>query len=208
LLLPLLAAAPSPSPDQVRRAAEEVFARPEFDPDAGRPNWLLRALAEAFQWLGTLYGSNPVLFWVLLVGCLLLLALLVGHIVYVVVRSFGRDAEARRRGPASEAEQRRRQSAAYRDEARRRAAGGEYTEAIRCLFLALVYRFDETGRVGFPKSATNREYLQLLGEDLPVRGQLAVFVDTLDEHWYGQRPADRSQFERCEALYDRLLAAV
>ena len=57
-------------------------------------------------------------------------------------------------------------------------------------------------------SATNREYLQLLGEDLPVRGQLAVFVDTLDEHWYGQRPADRSQFERCEALYDRLLAAV
>jgi hypothetical protein len=202
-----LAAVSAPTPEQVRRTAEEVFARPEFAPDAGRPNWLLRALAEFFRWLGTLYTANPLLFWVLLIGCILLLILILGHIIYTVVRAFrGGGIDARRRQQAEAEARRGRLSAAYRAEAGRHAARGEFTEAIRALFLSLVYRYDEKGRVSLHKAWTNREYLTLLDEDLPAREQLAVFVDALDDHWYGQRPAGAEQYERCQALYDRLVA--
>jgi hypothetical protein len=108
---------------------------------------------------------------------------------------------------AADAEERKRLSAAYRDEADRRAAAGDYTEAVRYLFLSLVYRLDERGRVGFQKAYTNREYLDLLGDRVPARDGLRVLVDALDDHWYGQRPCGRPEYDECRAVYDRLAAA-
>ena len=60
--------------------------------------------------------------------------------------------------------------------------------------------------MSFQKAYTNREYLSLLDARLPVRDQLRVFVDTLDDHWYGQRPSDRPQYERCLQIYEQLAA--
>src|SRR5439155_22300924 len=95
-------------------------------------------------------------------------------------------------------------SLAYHEEARRRARQREFTEAIRFLFLSLVYRFDESGRIGFQRAATNREYLALFAERPRVQAELKVFVDTLDDHWYGQQPTNERQYESCLALYEQL----
>jgi hypothetical protein len=168
---------------------------------------LLRILTEFFRWLAGLRAADPILFWSLLAGCVVLLVAVLAWVTYLVVRSIGfNDADARRRLERQAAARRGRLSATYRDEAGQRAARGEFTEAIRFLFLSLVYRFDEKGRIALHKAYTNREYLALVAEDAPVRSQLAVFVDTLDDHWYGQRPAGSDQYERCLGLYDRLAA--
>jgi hypothetical protein len=196
--------APSPPPEQIRRQVDDIFARPEFAPAAREPGWLLRHLAELFRWLGSLHNESAVLFWLILIGCLALLALLVGHIIYTLWRAFSYDAGGRR--GAREAARRLRLSADLHAEALRRAEQGDYTEAVRHLFLSLVHRFDEAGRATLRKAATNHEYLDLLDPQLPVREELAVFVEALDEHWYGQRPADRPQFDHCLALYRRLAA--
>jgi hypothetical protein len=196
------------APDQIRRTAEEVLSRPEFDPNGGAPNWFMRALADFFRWLGGLSSVNPVLFWIILGGCVLLLILIVVYAIASLGWGFDIGAGAARRRAAAMAAERRRQSAGFRAEATAAAGRGDFTEAIRCLFLSLVYRFDEQGRVGFQKARTNREYLGLLDTDQPVRRELAVFVDTLDDHWYGQRPAGRERFDDCESRYDRLLATV
>jgi hypothetical protein len=136
----------------------------------------------------------------LLVSLVLLLALLVGHIAWTVRRMFSAGARA----AANEEEKRARLSRTYWEEAQRQAAQGEYTEAIRYLFLSLVYRFDERGRVSFQKAYTNREYLTLFADRPPVHADLKVFVDTLDDYWYGQRPTGSQQYEACRALYDHL----
>jgi hypothetical protein len=193
-------------PEQIRRTTQEVFSRPEFDPNAGMPNWIVRALTEFFQWLGTLYSVNPVLFWIILVGCLLFLLLLVIYAFASLGWGFDIGGAASRRRAAAAAAERRRRSGEFRSAATAAAGRGDFTEAVRCLFLSLVYWFDEQGRVGFQKARTNREYLGLLDTDPPIRRELAVFVDTLDDHWYGQRPAGRDRFEDCRARYDRLLA--
>lgn len=192
-----------PPADDVRAAADRVFARPEFRPsEPGPVNWLLRQLGDFFRWLGTLYDGSPLLFWTLLVGCLVLLVLmlvLIGFQLRTVFAGGGRRAEADRA-------ERVRRSAEYAAEADRRAAAGDFTEAVRYLFLSLVYRFDERGRVNFRTAYTNREYLGLLADRATVQGPLRLLVDTLDDHWYGQRPCDRPQYDRCRAVYDRLTA--
>src|SRR5262245_21267655 len=67
----------SPPPDAVREKAAEVFSRPEFRPsEPGPGTWLLRQLRDFFLWLGGLYENSPLLFWLILVGCLVALAAL------------------------------------------------------------------------------------------------------------------------------------
>lgn len=203
----LWAAVPDPPADEVRRRLAEVLSRPEFT-GVSESSWLepfLEWLAGVFRWLGELQGTAPVVFWILLVSCVVLLLVLVAYIAWAVGRAFG--GGARLPDEAKAAERRGRQSRIYLEEARRRAAEQEFTEAIRCLFLSLVYRFDESGRVSFHQANTNREYLALLTDRPPVHEQLRVFVDTLDDHWYGQRPTNRGRYEECLSLYQQMLPA-
>jgi hypothetical protein len=200
-------AAPSPSPSAVREKTAEVFDRPEFkSADTNKSTWLLRVLGQFFLWLGTLYEVSRGLFWLLLIGCVVILLAILAHIVFTIRKVFvgGGLRGERGRGHA----ERMLLSVSYREEANRRAAAGDYTEAVRFLFLSLVYRFDEAGRVSLHKAYTNREYLQLLGDRTPARDALRVMVDTLDDHWYGQRACDVGQYQACLAVYERLVAGV
>jgi hypothetical protein len=203
----LLLGAPQPSDDEVRRKLGEVLSRPEFS-GGSQENWLLRLgkwLGDIFHWLGGLYDTNPVLYWVLLVGSLVLLILLLTHIGWTVRRVLF--TTVRLPGADSGEHQRSQLSRTYWEEARRRAADMDFTEAIRFLFLSLVYRFDESGRVNFQQAYTNREYLALFADRPVVHDQLKVFVDTLDDYWYGLRSTDRRQYEECLALYEGLTSA-
>jgi hypothetical protein len=191
-----------PSDEQVRHAVEKVYARPEFSPS---PNWFnlfLEHLARYFRWLGELSSTNPVLFWILLLACIILLILLAAHIGWTIRRVFGSSASLADAEAASR--QRERLSSHYWEEALRRAQESTFTEAIRCLFLSLVYRFDESGRVNFLRAYTNREYLSLFADRPEIHSALGLFVDTLDDCWYGQRPTDQGRYQECLALYEGL----
>ena len=196
-------AAAAPTDDQVHSKIGEILSRSDFAPRTD--DWLrhvLDLLDRFFKWLGTLYDNSPPLFWTLLIGCLLVLALLIWHIVWTVRKAFFGS-----RGSALDsaaADERRRLSSECRAEATRQAGLGQFTEAIRFLFLALVYRFDESGRVSFQRARTNREYLSIFADQPDLYDKLRVFVDILDMHWYGQQPASLQQYESCEELFTRL----
>jgi hypothetical protein len=196
---------PSPPPDAIRAKSDEVFARPEFHSSNTESGLLLRLLREFFAWLGGLYETAPLLFWLILVGCIVILLALVTHIVLTVRAVFVKGRVNYE--PTGDGTGRLLLSAGYRQEADRRAAAGEFTEAVRFLFLALVYRFDERGRVSLHKAYTNREYLELLGDRPTVRDALRVMVDALDDHWYGQRSCGPAMYRDCLAVYDRLAAS-
>lgn len=192
---------PEPSEATIRQKLVEILARPEFSPDP-RQDWLGALVQGFFAWLAGLHESNVVLFWLILVGCVVLLLILVGHVGWTVSRVFS--AGGQRPDPETAEAKRQRLSLAHWEEALRRAQQREFTEAIRFLFLSLVYRFDESGRVGFQQAATNREYLASLADRPRVQADLKVFVDTLDDHWYGQHPTEERQYQSCLALYEHL----
>lgn len=198
---------PDDSPDQIRRVVAEVYARPEFGPErAEQPtNWFYELIHAFFTWLASLHAAAPFLFWVILVGCLLLLLGLIVYVGWTTRHVFGmsRRVAAERKA----AQLRQRLSLGYWAEAQARAAAGEFTEAIRYLFLSLVYRFDEEGRISFQQAYTNHEYLGLFTDRPAVREPLNVFVTTLDDFWYGQRSTDRGHYDQCLTLYQQLTQA-
>ena len=203
----LLAAVPQPSEDEIRGTLHEVLSRPDFTSHS-RPawvQWLIQRVIDFFSWLASLHTTAPVLFWLLLLGILLLLALLLGQIFWTVRRVLYRQGRVAREETAEE--RRRRMSQVCEEEARQRADAADFTEAIRYLFLALIYRFDERGRVSFQQACTNREYLGLFADRPRIHDRLRVFVDTLDDYWYGQQPTDSRQYEDCLHHYQELIRA-
>jgi hypothetical protein len=202
--VPFAQAAPKPpTDDAVRQKTKEVLSRPEFGSGDKTQQWLLERITELLEWMGSLRQSHPVLRWLIIAACVLILGLLIAHVTWLVSRTFALGRRLREGGP--EQAQRARLSASYHDEALRKAAAGEFTEAIRFLFLSLVYRFDESGRVSFQKAYTNREYLSLFADRPDLQSELQVFVDTLDENWYGQHPTERERYENCLRLYETVV---
>ncbi len=189
------------SPEQIQHALDAVFKRPEFD---DRPSFfgLGDLLARFFAWLASLHGTAPLLYWVLLAGCVLLLGLLLSHLGWVVY-----SAVSHRRGgggSAHERQRRRAMSEAFAEAANKAVRAGDYTEAVRCLFLCLVYHFDENDRVAYLPSGTNREYLAGFADRPAVYHDLALFVDTLDDNWYGQQATPPEQYQRCRKIFDAI----
>ncbi len=199
-----LVAVASPGADAIRHQLEDILSRSEFHPERQYSFWnkLLDYFGEFLKWLNGLQNTAPLLFWLLIISLIAILVLLLAHMTWTIAKVLGLgDRPAR---PDDLQEKRVRLSATYRQEAARRAEQGDFTEAIRFLFLSLVYRFDEAGRVSFQKAYTNREYLTLFHDRPAVQHDLKVFVDTLDDHWYGQRPTDRERYDNCLALYESL----
>jgi hypothetical protein len=204
LCRPCWAEPPHPSDTDIRQKVADILSRPEYRPGQ-RGNLLLRVLeplADLLGWLGGLRAANPLLYWMLVVGCSALLLLLAAHLIWTLRRIL--TVGARGRGQEKAEEKRKRLSGACWEEARRYAAAGDFTEAIRFLFLSLVYRFDESGQVLFRQAATNREYLALFEDRPQLQAELKVFVDTLDANWYGQHPTEEGQYRRCLGLHESM----
>lgn len=144
--------------------------------------------------------------WAAYLGVLVgvvMLAVLAGVVLARVRSVYGRD--RRLVGPDDEqAAERRQRSRHYREEALARAQAGDYTEAVRYLFLSLVFLYDESGRVLYQRAYTNREYLSLFEDRPAVRRDLRVFVDLLDDRWYGQHGSTAEQYGECLNLYEQL----
>jgi len=87
---------------------------PEFRTQPAE-SWLIAFLKRVFAWLGALPETSPVLYWLILVGCVVLLVLIVAHMVWTVHQAFF--VARRPTRPEQEAQARRQTSAAHREEA-------------------------------------------------------------------------------------------
>jgi hypothetical protein len=195
-----LLAAAAPGSDAVRDKLHDILSRSEFG--APQQPWWADLVRRFFEWLGNLYDTAPILFWLLFVLLAGLLLLLLGHLVWTVRRVLTAGGRSGRRD--NTAAERRQRSLACRAEAARLASAGEYTEAIRYLFLSLLYLFDESGRVLFQRALTNQEYLGLFAARPQVQADLRTFVAVLDDHWYGERRTDEVTYHQCQALFDEM----
>ena len=82
---------------------------------------------------------------------------------------------------------------------------GNYREACRCLYMAMLQRLNDAGIVPHQVSRTDGEYLQLI-EQLPQPMPYQTLLNTHELLYFGNAKATPSLFQECEQAYREIEA--
>lgn len=211
---------PEHTPEEARRAADEILSRPEYDWSSGddRPlldrvaeplrrvaEWIADRLESLLSGLGVEVGGVPT--WVGWV----VLALLVAGVAWLVWRSRG---TWRSPGVPDDGADRVLVSVEddvvdWESEAARCEAEGRWREALRARYRVLVGDLAEREVVGDLVGRTARELVDELRGAAPAAAPaFAAATDLFEDVWYGGAPAGPAERDRLVALADKVRAAV
>jgi hypothetical protein len=134
-----------------------------------------------------------------------LLIVAVGWLIYRIVRGLSRRVQLGRSDDAPLRDRSLRVADPEEFEALAAEArqAGRLVEAARWLLRAALLRLERSEKRKPRPGATNRELLRRY-RATPVAAPLQTLVDTVDLHWYGDRPANEADFDRCHASYQAL----
>ncbi|MGA9380929.1 MAG: DUF4129 domain-containing protein [Phormidium sp.] len=80
---------------------------------------------------------------------------------------------------------------------------GNYQEAVRCLYMAMLQRLNDQGIILDETSRTDGEYRQLI-QNLPNREAYQVLLNTHEQLCFANSPISLEIFERCQQAYQEI----
>lgn len=80
---------------------------------------------------------------------------------------------------------------------------GNYPEACRSLYLAMLQRLDETQQVPIAASRTDGEYLQCVRQ-LPQPQPYQLLIQTHEQVCFGSQPITIENFQSCQQAYEQI----
>jgi Domain of unknown function (DUF4129) len=193
---------PTRDPEQVHRAADEVLSRPEFREAAPPPlsrilGWVLDRLGELLAVLADASAAS-------LLGLLLFLAIL-GAIAFLAVR-FARGMTRDPEVAAAIIAVPRRSATQWRAEAEVHERAGEWRQALRCRYRALVADLAGRGLVEEVPGRTAGEYRVAVERNAPLAGQaFAGATELFERAWYGRTPTGAGEVTRFRDLAGSVL---
>lgn len=203
-------------PGEVKRAADEILSRPEYQPpDTGRIgtalDWIGKRIVDVFEWMGRLFpdtqpssgvGGGFVIGWILLIVGL---AAVAWFLVKVMPRG-----RLSKRPTAVVDVPRRHHERTSREQWLQRAVDaeqhGDWTQAVRCRYRALVAGLGERRLLDTSEAVTSGEHLRSFEATDAQRTSLAQATDRYERAWYGTMPVG-SDDASALALADRRLLA-
>lgn len=209
--------------DSLAKEAKSIKASPLYHDPGVKPsaNWLSRALAR----IADLFKFNlpqdnrkaaktpdvsplgPI--FILLVIAVLIA--LVGLFVYYVAQHFSWQSKLRRKASALlEDDEPERTADEWLTLADSLTKSGRYREAVRCLYLACLLRFDEAGVARFIRSETNWEHLARI-QGSPYRPPDIEFqsaTQNFDRVWYGKQVRGLEDVDQFRIWYGQVMMAL
>lgn len=194
--------------DQARASVESIM-RSEGFVDSNR-NWFAKLIEAYFRWRDKAFESTPnhssgsgsadmsELLFILIIA-----AVIVFTIVLITRHFTNRRKDTRRSGTmlerlASRVEE-------LRARARAAEAAGNWIEALRLDFFALVIGLGERGDLDYRDAWTNRELLERGFPSQQVECSLRPIVRRLDAHSFGHLPSGPEEVVQFREFCDRLL---
>jgi len=202
--LPLVAAladlpTPTRPPSQVKRAVDQVLARPEYRHPG--PSFVERIQRGVLDWLaGVLSGivGSGVGAWIALAVIVALVALVVWRLAGGVSRDPGRGVavSAGRLRPAAD----------WQAEAERHERAGEWRQAVRSRYRALVADLAGRGLIQEIPGRTAGEYRAEVSDAAPAAAPpFAGATELFEGAWYGNRPTAAADAAHFRELADKVL---
>jgi Domain of unknown function (DUF4129) len=182
---------------------EQILSRREFGGVKGPSawellrqrviQWLIRLLGSIFQQIGKYPIGASIFFWALIVGVVLWVAL----VLFRYWTRRGRLEELQ--SPESVTYSRTWQE--WIQAAREAASRGDYREAIHSAYWAGISSLEDSEVVRKDRARTPREYMRLVSNSTQLvdtgrktREALSALTVTLEQVWYGRRPASNQDF--------------
>jgi hypothetical protein len=208
-MAPLTAESALPPPAAIHEAARDVLARPYFDLKSAGPRdqtpllfEIIRWILTPFRWLFEALGDLPVVVsGLIVVMCFILFAVLVGLIVFALMRAIRAPLMQRRLQLKPSAKEH--DPKEFEKQADFAVAQEDYIGAIRWLFRATLRRLELFEKKKFRPGITNRELLRRYRAS-PLAESLVSFVNTIDVKWYGQMPCGQSEYISCRNEHSRI----
>jgi len=200
-----------PTAQQVQQAVARVYARPEFQEQHRRTwgDWVWSKVARVFQWIAEhlrwmrgLEDTNPVLWWMIVIGLVALLVALLGHVIWTALRVARMDDDLGASADRSK-RQKPRSAADWEAEAARLAAEGRLREAAAALYQSLLLRLDALGVVRFDRSKTPGDYRREARKHPEAASALGSFLRLFEPVAFGGRDLDAEGWERLRAAAAR-----
>lgn len=193
---------PATLSDSLRRALEEVFARPEYSWTVYRSpfDWLRELWYRLLDWFSTMQTAHPAGFKALLVVLIVALAGLLAHVGYVVWRIMRPTVAAPVSGATAGGGVRLEDARGHRERARELAGAGRYVEALAHEFAALLLDLEQRRAVTFHPSKTPAEYVGEARLDPAGRAEFADLVARLYRHVFGAAPCDEPAYRDFAAM--------
>jgi hypothetical protein len=192
----------------VARAHDRLLHQPQFQFDFSRatplevPDWLRQFFRFLAQTFGRLQPVFQFLFWAGVV-------LVVGVILFFVVREIVRYRRQRETPSAHEAPPPEWQPAASRArallaDADRLAAQGNFAEAIHPLLFRTIDDIEEQHPRSFTPAFTSREIADLQTLPAKARTAFAQIAAVVERSFFGDRQVDAEDFRECRRAYESL----
>jgi len=152
-------------------------------------------------------GGLGILGWGLII---LLAALVIGFLIYAITRFNYQKNLARKASALLEEDEPERTADEWLELADGLTRQGRYREAVRCLYLACLLRFDEAGICRFERSHTNWEHLARFRSSTkrPAQFDFTTQTRAFDLIWYGKQVRGIEDVEQFRAWYGEALEAI
>lgn len=189
---------------EVGEQIDRILVRPEFrEPPEPLLNRILGWVGEQIsRVVGALAGGGrgALVAWALLIAG----AVALGLVLYRIAASSRVDRRVR---PPGAADQVGRPPEDWRAEAAAHEARGEWRQALRCRYRALVADLAARGLVDEVPGRTAGEYRREVATNLPAASDAFGGATQLFElAWYGHRPTDADEIDRFRSLSEQVLA--
>jgi hypothetical protein len=191
---------------EVRRAANDVLARPEFRRNQS-PGWFERVQEQIVEWLRRMFErlgadrfarrETAIIFaWIAAIAAVAGLGIWLARMLTASsgAARFGFAHGIPRR--VSSREWAMRASSALR--------AGDIREAVRCAYNGAIHRVEEEGTWRLDESRTPREYLHMLKPDDARRLPVQDLTEQFEQIWYGNRAVEEQDGRRVGVNLEKL----
>lgn len=207
---------PTDSDSAKAKAAEIKKSVLYRDTTQEQGNWLGKAFRRVFEWIQSLFpktapsGRLPNFGggqWIIMAAWALL-ALLAAVFLFLAIRSFRRIKLAKRkRSAVLDEDEPERTLDEWLEMAGRLRAEARYREAVRCLYVACLLRYEELGVAPFRRHETNWEHLARIKLSPKQTGlDFEPPTKAFDLVWYGNRVRGTIDVDEMEDFYRQLAA--